>query len=242
LGTGFSDQSTGVSADGLGNVYISGYTMGSLGGPNPSLGDAFVSKYDAAGSLQWTRQSGTSFLDHSNGVSADGLGNVYISGDTSGSLGGPQAGNGDAFVSKYDAAGSLEWIRQLGTSGTEQSNGVSADGLGNVYISGSTEGSLGGPNAGGADAFVSKYDAAGSLQWTRQLGTSGNDYSDGVSADGLGNVYFSGRTTGSLAEPNAGVADAFVAKIVVPEPVTLLQAIIAGAGLAWRRRVRNAAV
>ena len=40
---------------------------------------------------------------------------------------------------------------------------MSADGLGNVYISGYTDGSLGGPNAGGYDAFVSKYDAAGTL-------------------------------------------------------------------------------
>ena len=30
-----------------------------------------------------------------------------------------------------------------------------------------------------------------SVEWTRQLGTSGNDESFGVSADGLGNVYFS---------------------------------------------------
>ena len=67
---------------------------------------------------------------------------------------------------------SIEWIRQLGTSSTDESNGVSADGLGNVYISGYTNGSLGGPNAGNEDAFVSKYDAAGTLQWTRQLGTS----------------------------------------------------------------------
>ncbi|MGH7485296.1 MAG: SBBP repeat-containing protein, partial [bacterium] len=62
---------------------------------------------------------------------------------------------------------------QLGTSAAESSRGVSADGLGNVYISGSTTGSLGGPFAGIIDAFVSKYDAAGALQWTRQLGTSG---------------------------------------------------------------------
>jgi hypothetical protein len=43
----------------------------------------------------------------------------------------------------------LEWIEQLGTSGSEIGYGVSADGLGNVYISGYTSGSLGGTNAGG---------------------------------------------------------------------------------------------
>ena len=39
------DASRGVSADGLGNVYISGYTGGDLGGPNAGDIDAFVAKY-----------------------------------------------------------------------------------------------------------------------------------------------------------------------------------------------------
>lgn len=172
LGTSSSDYSQGVSADGLGNVYISGRTSGSLAGPIVGADDAFVSKYNAAGTLEWTRQLGTSSSDPSYGVSADGLGNVYISGWTGGSLDGPNAGLSDAFVSKYDAAGTLQWSRQLGTSTTDASRGVSADGLGNVYISGYTGGSLGGPNAGSSDAFVSKYDAAGTLQWTRQVGSS----------------------------------------------------------------------
>ena len=95
----------------------------------------------------------------------------------------------------------LEWTRQLGTSSNDSSSGVSADGLGNVYISGSTEGSLGGANAGLQDAFVSKYDAAGNFLWTRQLGTTNGDYSYGVSADGLGNVYISGATYAAWAGP-----------------------------------------
>lgn len=215
FGTSADDVSLGVSADGLGNVYISGYTLGSLGGPNVGLPDAFVSKFDASGTLQWSRQFGTSADDTSFGVSADGLGNVYISGRTFGSLGGPNAGGNDAFVAKYDASGTLQWSRQLGTSADDISNGVSADGLGNVYIAGGTSGSLGGPNAGGQDAFVSKYDVSGTLQWTRQLGKnveSGQDVSWGVSADGLGNVYIAGGTSGSLGGPNAGDLDSFVSK------------------------------
>ncbi len=211
-GTIFFDQSNGVSADGLGNVYISGVTFGNLGGTNYFNGDAFVSKYDASGTLLWTEQLGTNDLDESYGVSADGLGNVYISGVTLGDLEGTNAGGGDAFVSKYDASGTLLWTEQLGTSGVDLSNGVSADGLGNVYISGFTEGSLEGTNAGGQDAFVSKYDASGTLLWTEQLGTSSFDESRGVSADGLGNVYISGRTRGSLEGTNAGLHDAFVSK------------------------------
>jgi hypothetical protein len=212
LGTSASDQSNGVSADGLGNVYISGFTRSNLGGPSAGLSDAFVAKYDAAGTLQWTRQLGTSGFDESKSVSADGLGSVYISGFVGGSLDGPYAGGNDAFIAKYDAAGTLLWSRQLGTGDFEESSGVSADGLGNVYIAGTTRGGLSGPNAGGNDAFVAKYDAAGTLQWTRQLGTTEPDEGYGVSADGLGNVYISGTTSGSLAEPNSGTIGAFVAK------------------------------
>jgi hypothetical protein len=168
-----------------------------------------------------------------SGVSADGLGNVYISGNTRGSLGGPNAGYDDAFVSKYDAAGTLQWTRQSGTATYDDANAVSADGLGSVYVSGYLEGLN--PSDEG-DAFISRYDAAGNFEWTRQLGTSAFDASNGLSADGLGNVYISGETSGNMGGPNVGRFDAFVAKIVVPEPVTLLQAIIAGAGLAWRRR------
>jgi hypothetical protein len=217
LGTATSDISYSVSADELGNVYISGIT-------GEEVYDAFVSKYDAAGNFLWTQQFGATGNDESFSVSADGLGNVYISGSTDGSLDGPNAGSRDAFVSKYDAAGNFLWTRQLGTANDDYSASVSADRQGNVYISGSTDGSLDGPNAGSYDAFVSKYNAAGNFLWTRQLGTTSEEFSGGVSADRLGNVYFSGFTKGSLGGPNAGSYDAFVVKITdspVPEPASL---------------------
>lgn len=206
------DASYGVSADGLGNVYICGYTFGTLSGTYAGNGDAFVSKYDAAGNLQWTRQFGTNMSEVARGVSADGLGSVYLSGHSNGNLSDMSGGIPDAFVRKYDAAGTFQWSRELSTAERDASHGVSADGLGNVYITGRTEGSLSGPNAGISDAFVSKYDAAGTLQWTRQIGTSDYDAGNGVSADGLGNVYITGRTDGSLDALNAGLGDAFISK------------------------------
>ena len=125
-------------------------------------------------------------------------------------------------VCSLAAAQTVEWTRQLGTTGEDASNGVSADGLGNVFISGWTYGALNGTNAGRSDAFVSKYDAGGNLAWTRQLGTTGYDYSNGVLADGLGNVFISGVTSGALDGTNVGLTDAFLAKIHdIPEPSTL---------------------
>ena len=68
----------------------------------------------------------------------------------------------------------IAWKRQLGTASTDVSDSVAVDADGNAFISGETEGSLGGPNAGGGDVFLAKYDSAGNLLWTDQLGTSGN--------------------------------------------------------------------
>ena len=45
MGTSEDDVAYGgVSADGLGNAYISGYTQGSFGAVQAGVGDAFVSK------------------------------------------------------------------------------------------------------------------------------------------------------------------------------------------------------
>ena len=45
-------------------------------------------------------------------------------------------------------AQTVSWTRQLRTSSYDTSNGVATDSIGNVYISGITEGSLGGANQG----------------------------------------------------------------------------------------------
>jgi len=52
---------------------------------------------------------------------------------------------------------------------------------------------------------------AQTVEWVQRLGGHW-DTGLAMSADGLGNVYVSGLTTGSLGEPFAGYFDAFVAK------------------------------
>jgi hypothetical protein len=87
---------------------------------------------------------------------------------------------------------------------------------------------------------VAKYDAAGTLVWTSQLGTSSTDGSYGVSADGLGSVYISGYTAGNLGGASAGSVDAFVAKLVpVPEPTGAALALGAAVGVLALRRKRS---
>jgi hypothetical protein len=100
LGTPEGDAAWSVATDATGNVVISGWTFGSLGGPKQGLLDAFVAKYSPAGKRLWTRQFGTPEDDLSSGVATDAAGNVVIDGITLGSLGGPNHGDMDLFIVK----------------------------------------------------------------------------------------------------------------------------------------------
>lgn len=198
LGTLEDDNSNSVSVDGSGNVYIAGSTEGNLAGTNASFySDAFLSKFDSSGALQWTRQWGTDQRDVAQGVSVDDLGNVYVSGYSGGNLYGASNGGYDAFLTKYDASGDLQWARQFGgslnDSSAEQVGDVAADGLGNVYVTGFI-GDDGDTSAREGDAFVAKYDASGAQQWMRTLSGGEGSWASGVSLDGLGNVYLTGTT------------------------------------------------
>ena len=92
---------------------------------------------------------------------------------------------------KYDAAGTLLWARQLASPGYEQAYGVAVT-ASSVYVTGYTNNTLPGQtSAGGNDAFVARYDAAGNLLWVRQFGSAGSDQANGVAADASG-VYVVG--------------------------------------------------
>ena len=212
FGTSMSEFATSVAVDDSGSVVVVGWTYGSLEGVSAGGIDAFARKFDAAGSVVWTRQFGTSSHDYAQGVAVDDSANVVVVGMTGGSLEGVSAGGVDAFVRKFDAAGNVLWTRQFGASSNDRALGVAVDGSGNVVVVGETVGSLEGVSAGGVDAFVRKFDAAGNVVWTRQFGTSSDEHAWGVAVDGSGNAVVVGETGGSLEGVSAGGRDAFVRK------------------------------
>ncbi len=214
LGTPADDYGQGIALDASGNIYISGYTAGSLFGTNAGNNDAFIAKYDSSGNRQWGQQFGTTGDDLAMRIAVDSAGNAYVTGYTTGNLGGTNAGNYDIFIAKYDTSGTQQWVKQLGTSGEDYAIGIALDASGNAYITGYTTGNLGGQtNAGGEDIFIAKYDSSGNNQWVKLLGTSANDEAWGIAVDASGNVYITGNTSGNLGgQTNAGGEDAFIAK------------------------------
>ena len=192
FGTSSLDASLGLSIDNSGGVYLTGYTSRSFE-DNSIIGQTpYLAKYDVDGHRQWIVQD-TSFDDSvAVGVSADGLGNVYQSGDFNSIV--DDCCDSDAFLSKYDAAGNLLWRSTLRNDFDERFVTVSSDQIGNIFIAGQTWGGIVTPNPIRLpDVFVAKYNTLGDLIWLREFGS--DDYEDeaaAVSADGLGNAYVVG--------------------------------------------------
>lgn len=151
--------------------------------------------------IVWDKHLGTASLDSVSSVFVDGNGNAYLCGRTGGGLFGSGSGKGDAFLAKYDPAGSLLWGKQLGTAEDDECSGIAADASGNVYLCGSTLGSLGGANSGKSDGFVAKLSSAGAVLWVRQLGTDREDRCSALALSSAGLVVV-GVTSGSLFAAN----------------------------------------
>jgi hypothetical protein len=112
----------------------------------------------------WTRQFGSELRDAGYGVAVDGSGNIYVAGETSGSLeGNENAGGTDLFLVKYDTAGNRIWTRQFGSAdpnvtGIEVSGDVAVDESGNAYVTGHVSGTLDGSTYSMfPDAFLVKF-------------------------------------------------------------------------------------
>jgi hypothetical protein len=86
--------------------------------------DAFVSRIDASGVTQWTRQFGTTSYDYLEAVDVDSSGNVIVVGHTIGTRPGQTSlGLVDAFVRKYSPTGEGLWTAQFGSSANDSAYG-----------------------------------------------------------------------------------------------------------------------
>ena len=118
-------------------------------------------------------------------------------------------GNGDGFIVKINAAGATIWGTYFGGTGYDVILAIAVDTNDNLYVLGTTSSTTGIAdanayqplNAGGSDAFVAKFTAAGTKLWSTYYGGTENDgggsynfFEEGVSpvgiaVDAVGNAY-----------------------------------------------------
>ena len=167
FGTAAHDVALRVRLDNFGNVIVSGSTRGSLRGTNAGGGDVFVRKYSSAGLVINTRQFGSTGDDVAFGLAVDETGSYFIGGYANGDIAGAVGGN-DAFVRKYSSGDAHVWTRQWGTLVGEELYGIAVSPTTNLFVAGGTNGALVGANQGSSDAFLSRLNAQGIVEWTDQ--------------------------------------------------------------------------
>lgn len=219
----FGGSALSLAVDDNGNIFtLGGFADTADVDPGPGVSnlvsagssDIFISKLDASGNLVWARKFGGTAYDEGTQLQLDAAGNIYFTGyftDTAdfdpgaGVLNLVSAGSNDVFVVKLDASGDLLRARQFGGTSFDRGLGLWVNATGNVYTVGRFENTVDfdpGANtnnmtsAGGADAFISKLDPSGNFVWAKQFGGTGQDISEAITLDNLGNIY----TTGNFAD------------------------------------------
>jgi len=245
LGGSGNDSAEGVALDASDNIYVAGTTdsidlPGSLATTTrlPAAAgtgneDAFVIKLDPTGSnILFTTYLGGAASDRVRGLAVDSSGQAHISGRTASSDFPLQAaaqscgmGADDAFVAKLNAGGdALVFSSCVGGSNNDSSDGIALGAAGDVYITGFSDSGDFAPRteapapAGSADAFVTRFNTTGVVQYSRLFGGSLSDGGRALAVDGAGNALVTGYTGSSnLATPGVfqgqigGNGDAFVA-------------------------------
>jgi hypothetical protein len=231
FGGASDDFGASVAVDASGNVYSTGFFLGTADF-DPGTGtadltsagidDVFVQKMDASGAFVWAKAFGGADLDRGSSIAVDASGNVYTTGTFQGTadfdpgsaiVAFTSAGFGDIFVQKLDASGNLLWAKAFGGAASDGGNAIWADASGDVYTTGVFQGTADfDPGSGTAnltfegffDAFVQKMDASGNFLWAKAFGGPGGDEGLSIKTDAAGNVYTLGNF-GDTADFDPGV-------------------------------------
>ena len=194
-GYGTDDQPPVVSVDSNNFIYVSGnfkgqltfytnqtkqdsFTVNSIG-----TRDVFISKWTPSGSHVWTKQIGRSDgAAYGASTAIDGNGNIFYTGSESGTvdfnpgiesfnLTSNSLGYTDIYISKLNSSGDFQWAKSMGSVAADKGVGIAVDVSGNVYFTGTFQGTAdldpsdGVKNftsTGGLDIFISKLNSAGS--------------------------------------------------------------------------------
>ncbi len=108
---------------------MGGWTGGELGGPYVGVsGDAWLARFNFAGSLLWTQQFGTAESDATRAVAPDGSGGAFVGGVTLGSLGGPSTGDSDIWLARHDGDGTMLYCGPSVPNSTGQAGSMGTSG------------------------------------------------------------------------------------------------------------------
>jgi hypothetical protein len=222
-----------IALDVSGNIYVTGIfggiaTFGNTTITSSGTIDIFIVKYSDKGEFQWVQKAGGNYDDYGSAVKLDALGNVYVTGffnntATFGNTSITSSGFRDIFLAKYDGSGTLLWVQKAGSSADDQATSIALDNLGNIYITGSFNGTAtfglsSITSSGATDIFIAKYNSAGSLLLIQKAGGTSNESGASIAVDNSGYIYLTGNFAGTAifgsftVYSNSGTNDIFITK------------------------------
>ncbi|HEY0030232.1 MAG TPA: T9SS type A sorting domain-containing protein [Bacteroidia bacterium] len=234
------DQALNISVDNAGNSYIAGYfvssaVFGTITITGANVRDGYIAKINTGGTWDWatTIAGTTGSIATAMSIATDITGNSYVAGSFSGTTNFNGAtltslGSNDAYLAKFNNSGAFVWARQAGGTGNDLGHAVMVDALGNPYLAGSftanaTVGDTSFTIAGEENAFIAKYDNAGTFSWAKQIKANTGAWEfvtpHGMDTDAAGNVYVTGVFfagaifDGITLTATLAAADAFIAKL-----------------------------
>ncbi|MBL4754533.1 MAG: T9SS type A sorting domain-containing protein [Flavobacteriales bacterium] len=185
--------------------------------------DPFILKLDAQGDFMWVNFIQATTNKGATAITTDPSGSIYIAGHFqstvdfdpgTGIFNMTSAGSQDIFIQKVDANGVFVWAISTGGTGTEASRGITADAVGNLYLTGSYTDTVDfDPGAGvfdltalgSVDVFVQKLDTGGNFIWAKSIGGTAPEDAAAIMTDVSGNVYVTGRFGGTAdLDPGSG--------------------------------------
>ncbi len=183
-----ADGAYAITLDNSGNIYVTGYSMGS-----GTSWDYATVKYDSSGVEQWVaRYNGPGdYRDWASAIVPDITGNVYVTGQSVGS-----GTDYDYATVKYGSSGVELWVARYNGPGNgfDAANAIVLDNSGNVYVTGRSVGS-----GTDYDYATVKYDSSGVEQWVERYNGTGNDFDEAnaIVLDNVGYVYVTGASMGA---------------------------------------------
>ena len=197
-----------IAIDKSGNIFV--------GGINDTSKKPYLMKTDSEGIKLWEREWDEENHLMVESVAVDISGNVYVVGrteDNSDSEGGGD--RSESFIVKFDGNGKKLWSKNWGVPEKWTiGNSISVDTDGYVFVSGMTSGTYeGNESSGDTDIFVTKFNIASEIEWTKQFGTDAWDSGYSLTVDGKGHVVVTGSASNSEYCKNEECRESFLISV-----------------------------
>jgi hypothetical protein len=219
-----SDWAMDSAEDGLGNLYITGYSRSNdqqFSGQNRGENDLFLMKIAPDGALIWAKTYGGSNEDYGYALEIidDQIVVAGASRSTDGDVSDKNGDDLDILIIIADLDGELEWIRTYGSSGNDSALGITEATSGRFAVTGSFgegDGLFDGSIPGQSGAFLLELNIEGTVLGSRTVSGSNTDIGQSVRAAGGGGYIIGGETDsvdGDFTQPASEGKNGFLLKL-----------------------------